>query len=116
MFEIRCIVADKRLHEALKMLAPVALEPPVAIPVNDGGAEEQNGTGHGRRLGAADLVKEFLDKMIKQGAKTVSARQFRDAMVAGGFDDRSYSYQLALLVKSKQLRKTREAGIYEVIR
>lgn len=115
MYEIRCIVADKRLHEVLKLLYPLALEPPVAIPVDLGEEEQSVANGH-RKVGSSELVKEFLDKVIKSGAKTITARQLRDAMVAGGFPERAYGYQLKLLVEDRRLKKTREAGIYEVVR
>ncbi len=46
MFELRCVVKDKSLGDALRALKPIALEPPVVIPVDDDKPDPVANVGH----------------------------------------------------------------------
>jgi len=110
MFEIRCIVGDKKLAEALRALNGLTLEPPVTLAV--GGTEllpanKMNG-GKGAIQIATELIKH--DKL-----KQVTASQLRQCLVTNGYSKNGYSYALKMLLEKKVLRKTTKPSTYEVI-
>lgn len=103
MFEIRAIVADKKLHEVLRLLKPLTLEPPVSLPIEN--QVEKKPTGN-----STELLAAFI-----KGKKTVSTREMRRHLEDQGWGKNSYSYGLQILIKRGDLRKTKTPTIYEVV-
>lgn len=118
MFEIRCIVADKRLGEALRVLKPYALEPPVSIPVDEGGpqVEGSRGVTINANNGFSQEVVNHVNGLAKSGVKTMTIRQLREHLSLKGFRAQNYSYAVTKLVSDGKLKPTKIRGLYEVIR
>lgn len=118
MFEVRCLVADKRLADVLRSLRKLTLEPPVTIAVDEphaNGATPAVVPSKNSHNGARQTVEEWVEAQVKKGVKQITATQLRNLMIESGFSDRSYSYPLDLLVKRKVLKATRVSGTYEVV-
>lgn len=118
MFEIRCIVADKRLSEALRALKGLTLEPPVTLPVDEETQEEAapQPKKTGQRASDGDAfphMKAFLEK-IPVGT-IVMAREMRDHFVALGYPPGGYSYALHKAVDVERMLKRLDRGKYERI-
>lgn len=111
---IKCIVNDKRLIEALKALKPYALDPPVVDPIDDGPL------GLAKKISppgaVSNFVIEFVDKSAKAGKKTITSRELKQACVAHGLKNNSYSYGLKLLLEKKKLKRTKHPSTYEVVK
>lgn len=115
MFQIKCIVADKRLPEVLRVLEPFVLDPPAITPLDDValGLGKVKGTSH---TGVGEIVNQFITDRVMAGAKTITATELRDHVVSKGYSERSYSYSLSQAVLAKRLKRTKLTGTYEVIR
>lgn len=105
MFELRCIVPDKKLGEALRALEPYALEPPVVKP---GSEPTKNGNGHVPKYGTGGKIVEHF---IAQG-KPFTAKELRETCKASGLSGYAYSYKLNAAVKAKQV-KAGANGVYQ---
>lgn len=127
MFEVRCLVADKRLADVLRALRKLTLEPPVTIAVDDADVSSdltkvtvnpkhiRLATGDGFKS-ARKIVEEYVLHEIKNGARIITAKQLGQHMFEHNFSSHSYSYPLSLLVKQKVLKTTKELGTYEVVK
>lgn len=122
MFEVRCLVADKRLADVLRALRKLTLEPPVTIAVDDILANghmlespKEDKLKHGKR-GAKSATIDFVADAIKSGAKIITATQLRKHMESVGFAPHSYSYPLSTLIKQRVLKPTKDSGTYEVMK
>lgn len=117
MFEIRCLVTKKHLSDVIVALDGLTVEPPVikqrkdllSEPVGPKHIKPKHGD-----VSARKTLEEFVHGLIKKGAKQITAEQLRKRMADSGFSAHSYSYPLALLIKSKVLRSI-DKGIYEVV-
>jgi len=118
MFEIKCIVADKKVVEVLHLLDGHTLEPPVALPIR--GAAVANGH-HAPKTkakswttapgGSVNILQSFV-----KGRKKVAVKEMRMHLVEQGYSPNGYSYALQSLTKDGFLKKTKEPGVYEVVR
>jgi hypothetical protein len=104
MFEIRCIVADKNVPVAIRLLDGFALEPPVAIPVREDSSPTPAGGG------SVDLMRQFV-----KHHKKVTAKQLREHCESQGYSKNGYSYALQRLLKEGRLKRAKEPHTYEVV-
>lgn len=139
MYEIRCIVGDKRLREVLVFLHNGnTLEHPVVIPVLDNGHPEplnvdvtkpipalehkpskpakkkrksplQHGGRHLKGMGATEVVRDLIRKT---GRPNILAREMSDATLAVGYSKGAYSHAIKLLLAEKVIRRTSVPGEY----
>ena len=107
MFEIRCIVPDKRLGETLRALEPFTLEPPVVQPGKE--PAKKNGNEHSlvdMPHGSADTPSAVVDRVVALGSGTrFKASDLRNMCKAIKRPEYSYTYRLSQLVKSKAVKK-----------
>lgn len=108
---IKCIVADKRVVEVVRMLKPFALDPPVVDPMDESPAKKIE-SGKSIR----QMVFEYVDSLVKSGVKKITARELRKFCVDRGAQENSYSYALKLLVDEGRFKKTKTASLYEVVK
>lgn len=138
MFEVRCVVGDKKLRDVLLLLQGNTLEPPVVIPT--GNAEPaatpvvtkapvpqraaatkkkrkppiHQGGSHLKGKGATQVVRELIERT---NAIRISAREMKHTTVAQGYSDGAYSHAIKLLVADKTIRAIPGTfGEYEVLR
>jgi predicted HTH transcriptional regulator len=121
MFEIKCIIGDKKLVAVLTLLDGHTLEPPVVTPVNRAQTPKLNGHApwptNGTKAwttvpgGSVNLMRSFV-----KGHKKLTARQMREHLEANGYSKNGYSYSLQALLKEGVLKKTKEPRVYEVVR
>ncbi len=115
MWEIKCIVGDKKALEVVKLIQPHTLEPPVMIHISDGGikanghAEPEKKSWTTAPGGSVELMRRFV-----KGHKTLTARQMREHLEANGYSRNGYSYSLQKLLEEGSLKKTKEPRVYEV--
>ena len=114
MFEIRCIVGDKKLAEALRALGGLTLEPPVTLAVGEIQplAEKKLKIRPVPGKTAFQIVTELIKK---DRLKKITATQLRQYLVKHGYSSNGYSYALKLLLDKKVVRKTSEPSTYEVL-
>lgn len=117
MFEIRCIVPDKRLGETLRALEPFTLEPPVVQPGKEPNAKK-NGNGHSlidMPHGVAVTPAVIVKAVVAKGSGTqFTAAELRDACKAAGRNQYGYSYLLDRLLKKKSVKRI-APNTYEVV-
>lgn len=114
MFEIRCIVGDKKLHEVLRLLNAYTIEPPVVIPAGIIPVEKSNPNPHNEKTegGSVALLRKF-----NSGRKTVTAKEMREHCERNGYSKNGYSYALKVLLTEGALKAVKnEYATYEVIR
>ncbi len=119
MWEIRCIVGDKKALEVVKLIQEHTLEPPVVVHIADGkkanghapeapGSPKQWTTVPG---GSVNLMRSFI-----KGNKTLTAKQMREHLEANGYSKNGYSYSLQKLLEEGSLKRTKVRRVYEVVR
>jgi len=113
---IKCIVPDKKAVDAIRLLKPIALEPPVIDPLEDLALVGTNGKSPVRKLPVGTARQAVEDYVRKTHAKTLTATDLRTHVMQLGFGEHSYSYPLGLLIKRGILKKTKEPSTYEVVR
>lgn len=139
MFEVRCIVGDKKLSDVLRVLKGHTLEHPVVIPVDEAGmghnvsqteqASTQTsnpakvkykprrrkvGGHHVKGKGAVQVVRDLINRT---GAIRISAREMKRATMAAGYSPGAYSHAIKLLVADKTIRAISGThGDYDVVR
>jgi hypothetical protein len=130
MYEVRCIVGDKKLREVLIFLNNNnTLEPPVVIPVGPSSLKGeaamnttineavvhlkkpkpdkkrrkpvQTGGRHQKGTGSVQVVRAF---MAQTGATHISAREMKQATIAAGYSPNAYSHAVKLLIADKTIR------------
>lgn len=112
MWEIRCIVSDKKALDVMTLLDGNTLEPPVMVRVN--GPVNGHGPAPARvkiNGGSVGLIRQYV-----QGKKTVNSKQMREHCEANGFSKNGYSYALKKLLNDGELKRTKEPRVYEVTR
>jgi predicted HTH transcriptional regulator len=118
MFEIKCIIGDKKLVEVLHLLDGHTLEPPVVLPVKGTvvTAIVRHGNGHASTVAPSANSIETLSSFVGP-LKRVTAKELREHLESRGFSKNGYSYALKKLVENGALKKSRsEKNTYEVIR
>lgn len=113
MFEVRCLVADRRLADVLRLLKSLTLEPPVTIAVEEEVPGLLVAKENKRRPG--ELVNQAVDQ-ARHTTKKIVGRELTELMLANGHVKHAYSYRLKQLVDDKVLKKTPRQGVYEVIK
>lgn len=120
MFEIKCIVADKKVVEVIDLLDGHTLEPPVVLRVR--GAMAAN--GHDTTSKKADTKSSWMTapggsinimRAYVKNHETVTVKQLRSHLVGHGYSSNGYSYALQYLVKEGTLKKTKKPATYEVV-
>lgn len=115
MFEIKCIVGDKKVTEVLKLLDGHTLEPPVVIPVHGGDEGKPNGKSHGMPKTPApgnssvDIMRAHL-----KGLKIISPKEMREFLMSRGYTANGYSYARQVLMSEGVLKRTKDSRTYEV--
>lgn len=119
MFEIRCIVGDKKVTEILHLLDGHTLEPPVCVPVKgmeaNGHAKEPKSRPHMTAPGGSiNLLRTFI-----KGRKKVTSLELRQHLEERGYSKNGYSYALRTLADEgllKQIKKEPgKTNTYEVL-
>lgn len=129
MYEIRCTVGDKKLREVLVFLRNNRTMP-VVIPL-DGGDDEETvkgerptvpnkkrrkplryGSRQAKGTGAVTIIRDMLDKAV---TNKVLAREMRDATMAAGYREGSYSHGMKLLVEEGVI-KPLGFGHYQIMK
>lgn len=139
MFEVRCIVGDKKLSDTLRALRGHTIEPPVVIPVEEDIADDsakvdgllkaaatkpqpkfkkrrkpiQMGGKHLKGRGATVIVRDLI---TSTGATQISSKEMKRATMAQGYSPGAYSHAIKLLVADKTIRALNSFGDYEVVK
>lgn len=141
MFEVRCIVGDKKLSDVLRALKGHTLEHPVVIPVDDKvmsasqldaadaqpnpkrgpykkskvrKSPVQRGGYHLKGEGATRIARDLIERT---GVTHITAREIKRATMVAGYSPNAYSHALKILVADKTLRPVKGAvGEYDVIK
>lgn len=111
---IKCIVHDKRVVEVLRALKPYTIDPPVVEPMDDG--QPGLATKIAPPGAVTKIIFDFVEKAAKAGKKTITSRELKEACLAAGLKNNSYSYGLKLLLENKKLKRTKLPSTYEVIK
>lgn len=132
MFEIRCIVGDKKLSDALRALKGHTIEHPVVLPVDAETAPvaaPTNGSDPvpkkkykrrkplvqgGKHRTGQGTIQIARDLLAKSGVDKISAREIKQAVMAVGYSHGAYSHAIKILLKEKVLKPTESMGEYIV--
>ena len=110
MWEVKCLVGDKKLLEVMRLLKGMTLEPPVILPVDiskPNGMDKTRNPAPGQ--GSTDLLRKFLP-----GRGKVTSRELREHCMTNGYSKNGYSYALKRLLGEGSLKRTKEPRLYEV--
>lgn len=117
MFEIRCIVDDKKLPALLRVLENFVAEPPIVRPaLTDmlNGDLEKHLKKTGAKEGGVKALDIITQYVVENKLKTVTASEMRKRLVERGYSVSGYSYVLQLMLKSGLLEKTDVFSHYKV--
>lgn len=110
MWEIKCIVSDKKALDVMKFLDGLTLEPPVIQYI------------HGPHNEVAPALNEKTRNSIEQlrkfihGRKTVTPSEMRIHLEQNGYSKNGYSYALKILQDRGLLKKSKGTpSRYEVV-
>ena len=107
MFEVKCLVSDKKLAEVLNSLGGLTLQPPVVEPV-----ALTNGASKPPGMTAEAALMDYLrEKKPKQ----LSTKEMKAHLLTKGYSNNGYSYALKVMLGKKILKKTKVPALYEVI-
>jgi hypothetical protein len=114
MFEIRCIVSDKKLADVLKAVNGLTLEPPAVFPgeVANGHSPPLNDRATKYAQGGATGMLQAFIKKTKP--KQLSSSQLKKFLMDHGYSDNGYSYALKRFLERGVLKKTKTPYLYEV--
>lgn len=129
MFEIRCIVKDKHLHQVLRALKDLTLEPPVVIPVDGDIPGDIVGTtgerperpkkrGKARRKSANNEgIVEVFEKHFEANPnlEVISRKEMIKIGVAKGYSPGAQSYAYTVLSKRGRIQPSAENGVYKIV-
>lgn len=109
MFEIKCLVRDAKLSQALLALDNLTIEPPVVTAVMSHQQETQvrNPPGKTKQI--------VLDYIKKSRVREIKASKVKELVTNGGLSARNYSYALSQLIDDGILKKTATVGLYNVV-
>lgn len=132
MFELRCVVKDKSLGDALRALKPIALEPPVVIPVDNDQPDPVANVGHcyGHRSAVKakkgpkfkrtknskptdQIVAEYI---MGNSNPTITRQEMVHEIVKYGYVPGSQSYAFNRLRESGLITETSVQGVYDIHR
>lgn len=132
MFEIRCIVGDKKLSDALRALKGHTIEHPVVLPVDSLSPAAAGANGNtepapkkkykrrkpliagGSHRAGQGTIQIARDLLTKSGVDKISAREIKQAVMAAGYSHGAYSHAIKILLKEKVLKPTDQLGEYIV--
>lgn len=106
MFEVKCLVSDKKLAEVLNSLGGLTLQPPVVEPV-----ALSNGASKSPGMTAEVALVEYI-KLNKP--KVLSTKEMKAHLLTKGYSNNGYSYALKIMLGKKILKKTKTPALYEV--
>lgn len=106
---IKCIVADKKAVDLLRLIKEYCLEPPVVEPLDSGNEVKPKGN-------LTQAVNELVENTAKQGGKVIQIATLREMARTMTGNPNSYSYALKMLLKAKRLKRGKLPKTYEVIR
>lgn len=113
MFEIHCIVGDKKLADALKGLSGLTLEPPQIIPVASVNAAVTDRSTKSKRGGSLGLMTAYIrSKKLKQ----ISANEMKKFLMTQGYSPNGYTYALKSLQTIGILKKSKQPHVYDVVK
>lgn len=143
MLEIRCLIEDKRVSEALRALKGLTVDHPVVLPyetesaaqpapspqatkparrdslskykrrVRKDGRPVKVGGHHSKGKGAAEVVRTLI---AQSDADHITAREVKRAVMAAGYSTGSYSNALKLLQDEGAIKAMETIGDYRVVR
>ena len=113
MFQIKCLVDDKKLAMALKALDGLVFHPEV-IPVRNAAVEDGEVVSTRPEGSASDLLQIYLNE--RPAMKQVRACDLSGHLVQNGFAKGGYSYATKKLVEAGTLKKSKVAGVYDIVR
>lgn len=108
---IKCIVADKKVVDVLRMLKGVALEPPVAEPLDDIQTPQKSSKGT-----LSKKIYDLIEEKSKGKDKIITAAQLTALCKENGCHATAYSYALKKLIAEKLVRRGKLPHTYEVIK
>ena len=108
---IKCIVADKKVVEVLRLLKGVALEPPVAEPLDDLPTTNKPSKGS-----LSKLIFNLIATKAKSKDKIITAAQLTAMCRDNGCHPTAYSYALKKMISEKIVRRGKLPFTYEVIK
>lgn len=135
MYEIRCIVEDKKLRDVLRFLNDnKTLEPAVVIPVDDTDtaaavasaapaapklqkkSKRKKPIQAGSRLlkgkGSTQIIRDLIERT---GVERITVAEMREALVAKGYSKNAYSHAIKLLTADRTIRPDNDlVGVYNV--
>ncbi len=115
MYEIKCFIPNKRLDEFLRTTKHMTLEPPVAIPVDDGpdAKGKPNQAGWNTTKPKIDAMAGLLRKSSK---RQVTAHDIQELMQKVGYMAENHTYALYQLLQDNVLKRTKLPRVYDVVR
>lgn len=108
MFEIHMIVADKHVHEVLRLVHRYALEPPVSTPK---GAQDELHVNPPK----GNSIKLLRDYLTNSHSKQVTVAAMKEFLMQNGYSKNGYTYALQSLLDEGVLKKTKTVGLYDVV-
>lgn len=136
MFEVRCVVEDKRLPKVLRSLKELVMEPPVVIPVDDkedpvADVGMANGrdvhqyakpTKHkkpriiGKKKTNKSSLEVMLDYIQSHTKSQLTRKEMVDELVRWGYVAGSQTYAFNKLREMGVLTQTDLLGVYDIHR
>lgn len=136
MFEVRCIVGDKKLADALRALKGHTIEPPVAIAISEDkdpevarpavaaqvkpqltptARVERRKAKRKRNLRSGGAIGIARSIISVPGKTRVSAKELKQATMAAGYSHNSYSHAIKLMIEDGIVESTDEKGVYKIV-
>lgn len=130
MFEIRCIVGDKKLRDVLLSLRNLTIGAPSVTPVEALGPQEDTApvasakpnkktakrrTGGGFRVKGTGVIQILRPLIEKSGVEHISAREMKVAAEAAGYRPGAYSHGVKILLEEGSI-KALGFGHYQVVK
>lgn len=120
MFELKCLVEDKKLDKALWALDGILAEPPQIIPVR-GAKVKKQANGHSKVVasspgpgdGASTVKERLIEKLRQSTGQTLTSKSFKQLMVDVGGSPNSASSYLNFL-KNDGILEHSGTGEYKV--
>lgn len=101
---IKCIVADKKAVEILRLIKASCLEPPVVEPLD------------GTETAPKGSLTQTIYKIVENAKGPIPVAQFREAARAINGNPNAYSYALKTLLDSKKLKRGKLPKTFEVVK
>lgn len=110
---IKCIVADKKVVDVLRMLKDFCLDPPVVEPMDDISASlPKKKPG----FSVTNKIYAMVNDAIKRGDNVITSKQFAEIAKNSGGHPTGYSYAIKKLMDNKRLKRGKAPNTYEVLK